>query len=84
MSGKAKSVEEVVEKASITSLDESELNIILDKIIHNNSNIIIRDGVRSLGPIMGIAMKELRGKAAGEQVNLLLEKKIQKFLSNKK
>jgi len=29
-------------------------------------------------------MKELRGKAAGEQVNLLLEKKIQEFLSNKK
>jgi len=84
MSGKAKSVEEAVEKTSITSLDESELNMILDKIIHNNSNIIIRDGVRSLGPMMGIAMRELRGKAAGEQVNLLLEKKIQKFLSDKK
>ncbi|MGQ0376144.1 MAG: Glu-tRNA(Gln) amidotransferase subunit GatE [Nitrososphaerota archaeon] len=83
MSGKAKSVEEAIEKTAITNLDESKLSIILDKIIHSNSSIIIRDGARSLGPLMGIAMKELRGKASGEQVNLLLGKKIQKFLSDK-
>jgi hypothetical protein len=33
---------------------------------------------------MGIAMKDLRGRASGEQVSVLLEKKILMFLSNKK
>src|SRR3989344_4752542 len=83
MSNKAKSVEEAIEKSAITSLDETKLNIILDNIIHDNLKIIMHDGVRSLGPLMGIAMKELRGKASGEQVNQLLEKKIQDLLLDK-
>lgn len=83
MSNKAKSVEEAIEKAAITSLDETKLSMILDNIIHDNVKIIIRDGVRSLAPLMGIAMKELRGKASGEQVNQLLEKKIRTLLLDK-
>ena len=84
MSNKAKSVEEAIEKSAITSLDETKLNMILDNIIHDNIKIIMHDGVRSLAPLMGIAMKELRGKASGEQVNQLLEKKIQNILLDKK
>jgi glutamyl-tRNA(Gln) amidotransferase subunit E len=84
MSGKVKSVKEAIERSAITNLDETELNTILDNVIRNNSNIIIRDGTRSLGPLMGIAMKDLRGRASGEQVSVLLEKKILMFLSNKK
>ncbi len=84
MSNKAKSVEEAIEKSAITSLDEAKLNMILDNIIHDNIKIIMRDGIRSLAPLMGIAMKELRGKASGEQVNQLLEKKIQNILLDKK
>ena len=83
MSNKAKSVEEAIEKSAITSLDETKLNMILDNIIHDNIKIIMHDGVRSLAPLMGIAMKELRGKASGEQVNQLLEKKIQDLLLDK-
>ena len=83
MSNKAKSVEGAIEKSAITSLDETKLNMILDNIIHDNIKIIMHDGVRSLAPLMGIAMKELRGKASGEQVNQLLEKKIQDLLLDK-
>lgn len=80
MSNNAKSVKEAIEKSAITSLGETKLNMILDNIIHDNMKIIMRDGIRSLAPLMGIAMKELRGKASGEQVNQLLEKKIQNLL----
>jgi glutamyl-tRNA(Gln) amidotransferase subunit E len=83
MSNNAKSIEEAIEKSAITSLDETKLNMILDSIIHDNIKIIVRDGIRSLAPLMGIAMKELRGKASGEQVNQLLEKKIQNLLLDK-
>ena len=83
MSNNAKSVKEAIEKSAITSLGETKLNMILDDIIHDNMKIIMRDGIRSLAPLMGIAMKELRGKASGEQVNQLLEKKIQDLLLDK-
>lgn len=84
MSNKAKSVKEAIEKSAITSLGETKLNMILNDIVHDNIKIIMRDGIRSLAPLMGIAMKELRGKASGEQVNQLLEKKIQNLLLDKK
>ena len=37
---------------------------------------------RAIGPLMGIAMKELRGKVSGEIINNLLLKNIKKKLEN--
>jgi glutamyl-tRNA(Gln) amidotransferase subunit E len=83
MAGKTKSVEEVIQKASLGNIDENKLNKILDEIIQKNSELIKKQGQRSIGPIMGIAMKELRGKADGETINKLLNKKINLELNNK-
>jgi glutamyl-tRNA(Gln) amidotransferase subunit E len=83
MAGKAKSVEEVIQKLSLGNIDESELNEILEKIILQNSKLIKKQGDRSIGTIMGIAMKELRGKADGEIINRLLREKINFVLNNK-
>jgi len=83
MSGKVDSVEDVIQKLSIGNIDETELNEKLNEIIQQNSEIIIKQGKRSIGPLMGIAMKTLRGKAAGEVINKLLEEKIETKLNNK-
>ncbi|MFB3113581.1 MAG: GatB/YqeY domain-containing protein, partial [Nitrosopumilaceae archaeon] len=83
MAGKAKSVEEVIQKVSLGNIDEDKLNKILDEIIQKNSELIKKQGQRSIGPIMGIVMKELRGKADGETINKLLNKKINLELNNK-
>ncbi len=83
MAGKTKSVEEVIQKVSLGNIDEDKLNKILDEIIQKNSELIKKQGQRSIGPIMGIAMKELRGKADGETINKLLNKKINLELNNK-
>lgn len=83
MAGKTKSVEEVIQKVSLGNIDENKLNKILDEIIQKNSELIKKQGQRSIGPIMGIAMKELRGKADGETINKLLNKKINLKLNNK-
>ncbi|HEU03982.1 MAG TPA: Glu-tRNA(Gln) amidotransferase subunit GatE [Nitrosopumilus sp.] len=83
MAGKTKSVEEVIQKVSLGNIDENKLNKILDEIIQKNSELIKKQGQRSIGPIMGIAMKELRGKADGETINILLNKKINLELNNK-
>jgi len=81
MSGSAKSSQDAIQK--LGTIDELELNKKLDEIIQKNSELIKKQGQRSIGPIMGIAMKELRGKADGETINKLLNKKINLELNNK-
>ncbi len=83
MSGKSKSIEEVIEKLSLGNINEDKLNQILDEIIQKNNGLIVKQGIRSIGPIMGIAMEELRGKADGETINKLLKGKINFVLNNK-
>jgi len=82
MSKNAKSVDDAIKMASLTSVDEIELNKIIDNIIQKNTNLIKNQGSRSIGTLMGIVMKDVRGKVSGEQVNKLLKNKIQKFLEN--
>jgi len=83
ISGKEDSVEDVIQKLAIGNIDETELNEKLNEIIQQNSELIIKQGKRSIGPLMGIAMKNLRGKADGEEINKLLEEKIKSTLNNK-
>ena len=77
MSGKALTALDAVEKASITQLSQDDLEKILDDIIKENHDKIKQDGMRSMSSIMGIAMKQVRGKTSGSLVNDLVIKKIQ-------
>ena len=76
MSGKTKSVDEILQKSSIGSLNDEELVKIVDEIIQKNLELIKNQGSHSIGILMGISMKSLRGKASGEKINQLLQKKI--------
>ena len=83
MSGKSRIVEEAIKNTSIETVDEAKLEQIIEKIINENKGIIQNQKERAIGPLMGIAMKELRGKASGEMINNLLLKNIKKILENK-
>jgi len=76
MSGKSQSIEDAMKNASIETVNESDVEEIIKKIVENNHEIIKNQKERAIGPLMGIAMKELRGKASGEMVNSLLLKNI--------
>ena len=76
MSGKTKSVDETIQKSSIGTLNDEELTKIVDRIIQKNLELIKNQGSHSIGSLMGIAMKSRRGKASGEKINKLLQKKI--------
>ena len=80
MSKKSITVEEAIKNTSSESIEEAELGEIVEKIIKENSGLIQNQKERSIGPLMGIAMKELRGKAPGEKVNDLLLKNIKRIL----
>jgi len=66
-----------MQSTDISSMDEDELNEILDGIIQKNIELVRKLGENAVTTLMGIAMKEVRGKASGKIVNDLLQKKIQ-------
>lgn len=82
MAGKAKTTEEAMKNTSIEVVNESDLEKIIAEIVETNQEIIKNQKERAVGPLMGIAMKKLRGKASGEMINNLLLKNIKKKLAN--
>ena len=79
---KSKSVEEAMKNASIESINERDLEQIIKDIVDKNQEIIKNQKERAIGPLMGIVMKEIRGKASGEIINKLLLKNIKKKLGS--
>ena len=82
MSGKSKTVKEAIGNTSIESISEEDLEKIIEEIVEKNESIIKNQKERAMGPLMGIVMKELRGKASGEMINSILLKNIKKKLEN--
>ncbi len=80
MSGKSSTALDAMEKASITQLSKDELEKIVDEIIEQNFDKIKEDGTRSISSIMGLVMKQVRGKTSGSLVNELVKTKIQDII----
>lgn len=82
MGGRASSIEEAIEKNAMGTLSDGELGSILDDVVASNAKIIEQQGERAIGPLMGIAMKNLRGKVDGQRINEMLESKIRSRISS--
>jgi glutamyl-tRNA(Gln) amidotransferase subunit E len=80
MAGKSDKIEDAMKNVSIQTVDNDELDQILDKIVRENESMVKNQKERAIGPLMGIAMKELRGKVSGETINMILLKKINVIL----
>lgn len=76
MSGKSKTISEAIKSNALNTIEDIELHKILDELIESSLKIIEEQGLRSMGPLMGLAMKTLRGKVDGQKLNQLLENKI--------
>ena len=82
MSGKSYTVFEAMEKTAINKVDSSDLEKMLDELVETNLKMIKEQGSRAISPLMGIAMKTMRGKIDGQKINQLLEEKIKHKLSS--
>ncbi len=72
-----------VEKAALSlgiGLGGGELEAVIDKIIESRMDFIKEKGLNSAGPLMGIVMKDFRGKVSGQEISRLLNEKISKKL----
>ncbi|MEO9320991.1 MAG: Glu-tRNA(Gln) amidotransferase subunit GatE [Nitrososphaera sp.] len=82
LGGKASTVQEAISKVGAKSLSENELSSALDRIIDENIEVVKSKGLGALSAVMGRAMAELRGKADGQRINLMLKEKISGMVSN--
>ena len=54
----------------------------IEKIIMEKKDFIIEKGDRAISPLMGICMKEFRGKVDGSLINKILKEKIEEILKS--
>lgn len=80
MKKEAKTVDEAIKSAGVSSISDDELGTGLDKIINTNMAIIKEKGMGALSTLMGRAMAEYRGKADGSKINAMLKDKLQKLV----
>jgi glutamyl-tRNA(Gln) amidotransferase subunit E len=76
------SIETAIESTGIGMATSSEVEDIIKRIVAEREDFIREQGERSVGGLMGVAMKELRGKADGKTVKELLEKEVQELLKS--
>ena len=60
----------------IGGVEKGELETAVDKLIEEKMEFIKAKGLNAVGPLMGIVMKEFRGKVSGQEVSRLLKEKI--------
>ncbi|MFH0955118.1 MAG: Glu-tRNA(Gln) amidotransferase subunit GatE [Candidatus Micrarchaeota archaeon] len=72
------SLEKILSQAGAQTLSDSQVEAVIARIVEKNKALVAEKGMAAIGPLMGDAMKELRGKTSGEKISELLKKTIQK------
>lgn len=80
MKKEAKTVDEAIRAAGVSSISDEELGRGLDRIINDNMAVVKEKGMNALSTLMGRAMSEYRGKADGQKINAMLKDRLQKLV----
>ncbi|WP_273476721.1 Glu-tRNA(Gln) amidotransferase subunit GatE [Methanobrevibacter woesei] len=70
----------IAESNNLTLLSEDEVCEIIANIVAKNEKMVKERQMGAMGPLMGMSMKELKGKADGSLVNKIVKEEIQKLL----
>ncbi len=71
-------LENAIDGMNLKMLSAAELDKIIDGVISNNRNLIEERGENAFGPLIGIVMKEVRGKANAAVVGELIKKRLER------
>lgn len=72
---------DAAQNAGLDGVDASGVEIVVHEIVLAKADLVRSKGERAIGPLMGLVMKELRGKADGALVSAILKKEIQNILN---
>ena len=73
-------ISEIAEKNNLTMLSEDDVAEIIAGIVQNNESMVKERQMGAMGPLMGMCMKQLKGKADGSLVNKVVREEIQKLI----
>jgi len=73
-------IDKAIESCGLGATNINEIQIIAKRIVSEKIDFIKKRGVESVSPLMGIIMRELRGKADGKTINDILRKEIEKVI----
>jgi len=73
-------VSRAVETLGVETVDVGSVEEICDRVVRSREKFIRERGEASLGPLMGLVMKELRGKVDGKVISEILRERIQRLL----
>ena len=71
-------VENAIDRIGLKMLSSEELEKIVDSVIERNRSLIEERGANAFGPLIGMVMKEVRGKANAALVSELVMKRLER------
>lgn len=74
-----RSIKEAIDALGLSTLSSEKLEEIIDRAIVSNKNLIDKSGGKAFGLIMGIVMREVRGRANADLVGEIIRRKLQKL-----
>jgi glutamyl-tRNA(Gln) amidotransferase subunit E len=74
-----KSLQEAIDSLGLKVISERDLENIIDNVIKNSKDLVEKSGTKAFGLLMGIVMKEVRGKANPNMISELIKKKLKQF-----
>ena len=73
-------IAEIAEKSNLVMMSEDDVAEIIAGIVADNEGMVKERQMGAMGPLMGMCMKQLKGKADGGMVNKIVREEIQKLI----
>lgn len=77
----SKSASKAAQASGLSGVDEAGVESVVRQVVASKADLVRSKGERASGPLMGLVMKELRGRADGAIVSAILKREIQNILS---
>lgn len=74
-------VPEVISSLGLSAFDPADIENFIAELVRGKGEFILDKGPAALGPLMGMVMKEYRGKVDGKILSQLLKTEINRFIS---
>ena len=75
------SLREVLAEFQFGGAERDSIDELIEQLVVERSEFVREQGLRAVGPLMGVIMKDLRGKMSGEEVSKILKERIEAYLN---
>jgi glutamyl-tRNA(Gln) amidotransferase subunit E len=77
-------IEEAIKATGMTTVSSDDIQRTVERIVQERVDYVKAQGDRASGGLMGVVMKELKGKADGKTVKMLLDAEVARVLAQSK